>query len=128
MNDANAMLESILLFKQLRRNPLIKDQCLVLFLNKMDLLGLKLSTLNQCFPDYDTSESLDHVLDNWLDGVDDDALIMYSAKFIRDKFVASDKMEDKQVYTHFTIGTETNSIQHVFDVTRCAIHTLDLCF
>ena len=64
MNDANAMLESILLFKQLRRNPLIKDQCLVLFLNKMDLLGLKLSTLNQCFPDYDTSESLDHVLDN----------------------------------------------------------------
>ena len=50
----NRMQDSIRLFGTICNNRLLKDACMILFLNKKDILERKISSspLTQCFPDY----------------------------------------------------------------------------
>ncbi len=50
----NRMHDSIRLFGNICNNRLLKDACMILFLNKKDILEKKIhySPLTQCFPEY----------------------------------------------------------------------------
>jgi guanine nucleotide-binding protein G(i) subunit alpha len=61
----NRMQDSIRLFGSICNNRLLKDACMILFLNKKDILERKIqySPLTQCFPDY-TGEVITNFLFN----------------------------------------------------------------
>jgi guanine nucleotide-binding protein G(i) subunit alpha len=50
----NRMQDSIRLFGSICNNRLLKDACMILFLNKKDILERKIanSPLTKCFPEY----------------------------------------------------------------------------
>ncbi|KNC83246.1 guanine nucleotide-binding protein G(I) subunit alpha-2 [Sphaeroforma arctica JP610] len=96
----NRMHESLKLFDSICNSKWFERTSIILFLNKTDLLKLKILTspLAQCFPEYTGG-------DNYSE----------ASAYIRSKFEALNRSQEKQVYTQFTCATDTDNVKFVFN-------------
>jgi len=102
-DNENRMEESKALFKTIITYPWFQHSSVILFLNKKDLLEEKIlnSHLVDYFPEYDGPKQ------------DDKA----AREFICQVYLACNPDPDRQCYSHFTCGTDTENIKLVF----CAV-------
>eukprot|EP01097_Dermamoeba_algensis_P003376 TRINITY_DN2367_c0_g1_i1.p1 TRINITY_DN2367_c0_g1~~TRINITY_DN2367_c0_g1_i1.p1 ORF type:complete len:298 (-),score=54.80 TRINITY_DN2367_c0_g1_i1:236-1129(-) len=98
----NRMKESLLLFEEICNSPWFKTTSMILFFNKTDLFGEKISQvdLKVCFEDY-------------RGGLDYDA----ASSFIRQKFL-DQNTSSHVIYNHFTCAVNTENISFVFNSVR----------
>ena len=95
----NRMNESMELFDSICNNRWLLNTCLILFLNKTDLLQQKiaLTPLTICFPDYTGPDTYEG-----------------AKQYIAYKFRNLRQNKAEEVYIHFTCAIDTQNIQHVF--------------
>lgn len=99
--EMNRMIESMKLFDSICNNQWFTKTSIILFLNKKDLFAekIKKSPLTVCFPEYQGSNSYEE-----------------AAAYIQMKFEnLNQRMDSKEIYTHFTCATDTRNVQFVFD-------------
>uniref|UniRef100_A0A915JK68 Guanine nucleotide-binding protein G(I) subunit alpha n=1 Tax=Romanomermis culicivorax TaxID=13658 RepID=A0A915JK68_ROMCU len=100
-DEVNRMAESMKLFDSICNNRWFLDTSIILFLNKKDLFEEKIQfvPLKVCFHDYTGPNRYEE-----------------ASSYIKMKFESlSQRGQNKEVYTHFTCATDTNSIKYVFD-------------
>eukprot|EP00052_Salpingoeca_macrocollata_P033999 m.10188 g.10188 ORF g.10188 m.10188 type:complete len:358 (+) comp5818_c0_seq1:69-1142(+) len=99
-DQTNRITESLHLFDAICNNKFFVDTAMILFLNKTDLFGQKITRvpLNKYFPDYTGPAGNAHE----------------AKQFILKKFKEVNKHPNKQVFEHFTCATDTTNIRHVF--------------
>ena len=100
-NSTNRMKESLRLFNEICRNPLLKNSNIILFLNKKDLLPSKLKHVQFI---------------NWYPGYRGQNEFYDVAKYIQDMYV--EKSQDKLIYTHMTCATDKNNLGVVFNAVQ----------
>jgi len=112
-DDANAMHESIRLFRVVIGNRYFRSTSMILFLNKMDLFEIKIKSkqIKDCFPKYDGPN----------DGSEEDKEA--ALKFITDVFttVGQEVGLQRQIYTHVTCATDSSNVQKVFHDVQHAV-------
>ncbi|CAG8735521.1 12502_t:CDS:2 [Acaulospora morrowiae] len=93
--EVNRMSDSIDLFDSICNNPLMANTSIILFLNKIDILKQKLSSVNvkDYFPDYEGDNKFQSVVN-----------------FFKGKFLER-APENKRVYTHLTHATDTKQMR-----------------
>ena len=95
----NQMNEALFLFDQISNSQYFAKSALILFLNKIDLFGEKvtsgMSPISRYFPDYR--------------GKDND--VEAGKKFFADKFKKLVKDTKKEIYIHYTNATDTNLLK-----------------
>jgi GTPase SAR1 family protein len=97
----NRMKESLLLFDEMCNCRHFRQTPMIIFFNKMDFFEEKLKKvdLSVCFSDYTGGKNIEA-----------------AKKFISQKFMDLNKnKKNREVYSHFTTATETESIKNVFD-------------
>ncbi|KAK9971606.1 hypothetical protein ABG768_024962 [Culter alburnus] len=96
----NRMHESLTLFDSICNNKFFVDTSIILFLNKKDLFGEKItkSPLSICFPEYTGPNTFEA-----------------AATFIQGQFESKNRSPNKEIYCHLTCATDTGNIQVVFD-------------
>ena len=96
------MHESIHLFDQICNSQWFLKTSIILLLNKKDLFEAKIKTspLTICFPEYSGENTYEE-----------------TSVYIRAKFEAVKRNDEKDIYCHFTCATDTNNIQTVFNAT-----------
>jgi len=97
----NRVVEALNLFGEVANSTWFEKTSIILFLNKSDLLEEKLPKypFKASFPDYVGDNSFDNV-----------------SKHILKLFVDRNRHSDKkQIYSHFTCATDTQTIARVFD-------------
>ncbi|KAL1919262.1 uncharacterized protein VTP21DRAFT_1954 [Calcarisporiella thermophila] len=94
--SVNRMQEALTLFDSICNSRWFVNTSIILFLNKIDLFREKLLTspLNAHFPDYTGGQDYDSACEYFLN-----------------RFVALNRSESKQIYTHFTCATDTQQIR-----------------
>lgn len=104
-SSTNAMHESISLFSSICNHKYFKLTPTILFLNKKDIFQTKIKTvsLRICFPDYSGR-------DNYED----------ASEYLRQKMTRVNR-QPKEIFAHFTIATDTNNINYVFDAAMTII-------
>jgi len=102
-NETNRMHESLRLFKEICNSKWFVDTSMILFLNKKDLFEEKIKRvpLTVCFKEYDGPKEFGP-----------------ASNYIRDKFIAQNDNEKKQIYPHFTCATDTNHVRIVFNAVK----------
>ena len=95
------MKESLRLFNEICRNPLLKNSNIILFLNKKDLLAAKLKFVRFA---------------NWYPGYKGEDEFNDIAKYIQNMYV--EKSQDKLIYTHMTCATDKNNLGVVFNAVQ----------
>lgn len=97
-DSMNRMQESLTLFSSICNSQWFVDTSIILFLNKIDLFREKLpkSPMQTFFHDYEGGDDYDAACD-----------------YILHRFVALNKSDTKQIYTHFTCATDTTQIKFV---------------
>lgn len=110
-SDCNRMLESTALFEQIINYHWFRDTSFILFLNKRDLLDIKVKTSNikDYFPKYTG------------DSKDPEAV----AEFIATMYLER-KPAGHDVFKHFTTATDTGNIKRVFDDVKATLVRLHL--
>jgi hypothetical protein len=117
------MIESLQLFKSICNNRFFRQAGMILFLNKKDLFAEKIrfSPINICFPEYTG-------LLNILINIHLSSFFFYnlgpntyesSLHYIQDQFEKLDLREKinghkRDLYTHITCATDTETMQFVF--------------
>lgn len=95
----NQMNEALFLFDQISNSQYFAKSALILFLNKIDLFGEKvtsgMSPINRYFPDFR--------------GKDND--VESGKKFFADKFKKLVRDPKKEIYIHYTNATDTNLLK-----------------
>jgi len=104
-DTVNRMLESLQLFKSICNNRFFRQAGMILFLNKKDLFAEKLrfSPITVCFPEYtglNTYEPSLHYIQEQFEKMD-----------VREKLNG----HERELYTHVTCATDTETMQFVFD-------------
>src|SRR3989338_2590712 len=101
--SVNRMHESIMLFDEICNSGWFTSTSIILFLNKADLFQQKIThiDLKVCFPDYTL-------------GCD----YTKATQWLIEKFKSLSRNKQKQIYTHITIGTNTDNIRFVFSAVR----------
>jgi len=98
----NRMLDALVLFEQICRNPLLAHTDMILFFNKKDVLEKKLKSGNQpvsaFFPDYHGPNETKDV-----------------CKFFKKKFTNL-STDERSIYIHFTTGTDIGQMKAVAPV------------
>ena len=100
-NTTNRMKESLRLFNEICKNPLLKNSNIILFLNKKDLLATKLKYVRFA---------------NWYPGYKGEDEFNDIAKYIQNMYV--EKSQDKLIYTHMTCATDKNNLGVVFNAVQ----------
>ena len=102
-DSVNRMHESIMLFDEICNCGWFTSTSIILFLNKADLFQQKIThiDLKVCFPDYTL-------------GCD----YTKATQWLIEKFKSLSRNKQKQIYTHITIGTNTDNIRFVFSAVR----------
>ena len=130
-------MESMKLFDSICNNKWFTDTSIILFLNKKDLFGAKIthSPLTICFPEYTGKNYMYLCNGTWTIHVFNQGILNIlvshcpcktfrvgsntyeeAAAYIQLQFENLNKRKDtKEIYTHFTCATDTNNIQFVFD-------------
>jgi GTPase SAR1 family protein len=95
----NRMKENLLLFGEICSLHCFANVPLILFLNKTDVFRSKIERkdLRMCFPDYTGGNDFFH-----------------ASKFIRERFEEYPNRQHRQIFTHFTSATDTDSVNRVF--------------
>ena len=128
------MLESIQLFKSICNNRFFRQAGMILFLNKKDLFAEKLrfSSIKVCFPDYPGTDSLDSSMFTFILS-SSSGLNTYepSLQYIQEQFEKVDQREkinghQRELYTHVTCATDTETMQFVFDAISDMIIQMNL--
>ena len=114
--DMNRMTESMRVFDSICNSRWFVETSIILFLNKQDLFATKIphSPLTICFPEYSGPNTYE-------------ATVAY----IQMKFEDLSKLKSKkpkEVYTHLTCATDTDSIKAVFDAVADVIIKSNLKF
>lgn len=100
----NRMHESLNLFGDIINNEWFSNTSIILFLNKRDLFEKKLESgidLKSCFPLYD-------------DGCKKEKAMEY----IKKKYLEKNKFSNREIYSHYTIATDTQNIKIVFNAVQ----------
>ena len=108
-SEVNRMFESMKLFERVCNNRLFTITSTIIFFNKVDIFKDKIasSPLTICFPEFEGLNSYKEAL-----------------AYIKDKFqgLLKEEFKDKkEIYSHVTCATDTNSIRYIFDVTTDSI-------
>jgi hypothetical protein len=106
----NRMIEALDLFEEIASSEYFKKSSLLLFLNKKDLFGEKISKV----PITDTPEFSDYT-----GGSDYDAGVDYFVKQFKERFAKHGG--DRELYHHCTCATDTKNIEVVFGVCKTII-------
>ncbi|KAJ3313424.1 Guanine nucleotide-binding protein G(t) subunit alpha-2 [Boothiomyces sp. JEL0838] len=95
-NTVNRMTDSLVLFEQMVNHPLLESQSFVLFLNKKDLFEKKVKhiPIHINFPEYDGKPNSNS----------------QGLRFFRNKFINQYKGQKKDIITHITCCTDTQSM------------------
>jgi guanine nucleotide-binding protein subunit alpha len=107
----NRITEAMTLFGEICNSRFFEHTAMILFLNKNDLFQEKIKNvdLNIFFPDYTVGCNYDN-----------------GVEFMRLKFLALNRQEEKQVYVHVTCATDTKNIQFVFEAVKDIVLTQNL--
>ncbi|ORX81497.1 G-protein alpha subunit [Anaeromyces robustus] len=99
--EMNQINDALGLFQTIIRLPQFEATSLILFLSKIDLFKNKLknSPIENFFPDYQGGQDYTKAI-----------------TYFGGKFISLNKNQDKQIYTHLTWATDTNSMKVVFGV------------
>lgn len=117
----NRVKESLELFESIWNNRFLKKICVILFLNKQDLLEEKIksrkSPVEKYFPDYLTYEPYGANNNN---NNKEDPEFFKAKYFFRDQFLAiaqsmPTENYDRLTYPHFTCAVDTENIRRVFN-------------
>lgn len=102
-DSVNRMHESIMLFDEICNCGWFSTTSIILFLNKADLFKAKIAhtDLRVCFPDY--QHGCDYAK---------------ATQFLTEKFKSLSRNKSKMIYTHITVGTDTDNIRFVFQAVR----------
>jgi hypothetical protein len=103
-DETNRVHEALNLFEEICNNQWFKSTSMILFLNKRDLLHVKLQRgilVKDFFPDFFGENSLNVV-----------------ASFFTEKFVSLNRRLDKRIYTHVTCATDTGNVAAVFNAVK----------
>ncbi|EDQ89271.1 uncharacterized protein MONBRDRAFT_25538 [Monosiga brevicollis MX1] len=109
--NVNRMQESLALFGQIIQYHWFANSSFILFLNKQDLLEEKVKThpIKPFFPDYTGQEGDYENIKKFIE-------TMYRSR----------KPAGKDLYTHFTMATDTSNIQFVFNAVRSTLLRIHL--
>ncbi|RUS16043.1 hypothetical protein BC937DRAFT_91667 [Endogone sp. FLAS-F59071] len=96
----NQMHEALMLFDSICNSQWFINTSMILFLNKIDIFKIKITTspVSKYFSDYK-------------EGPDDD--FNQTKAYFRRRFIRLNRSEKKEVYPHFTDATDTNLLRHV---------------
>jgi GTPase SAR1 family protein len=103
-DKTNRVQESLNLFEEICNNQWFKNTAIILFLNKRDLLEIKIANnvqVDEFFPDFPGPNTFAEV-----------------AKFFQEKFVSLNRRLNKKIYTHVTCATDTGNVQAVFNAVK----------
>lgn len=102
-DSVNRMHESIMLFDEICNCGWFTSTSIILFLNKADLFRQKIAhtDLKVCFPDYTAGCDYNR-----------------ATQYLTEKFKSLSRNKQKQIYTHITVGTDTDNIRFVFSAVR----------
>ena len=91
------MQEALLLFESIMSLTWFKSSSIILFLNKMDLFKEKIpqKRVRDYFPDYSGS----------------DGDVQAAAGYFANKFKSLNRLEDREIYVHYTNATDTNLLK-----------------
>ncbi|KAF7720909.1 hypothetical protein EC973_005784 [Apophysomyces ossiformis] len=103
----NWMYEALMLFDTICNSHWFKNTSMILFLNKIDIFKEKLlrSPVSKYFPDY-TGSAND---------------FKAAADYFRIRFEKLNRNPTKQIYTHYTVATDTNLLAHVMNAVSDSI-------
>ncbi|KAI9199740.1 guanine nucleotide binding protein, alpha subunit [Polychytrium aggregatum] len=102
--ETNRMVESLRVFEGICNNPLFEKTAIILFLNKIDVLTSKLTSIpvSDYFPDYKGPNEVRAV-----------------CEYFGSKFLATNKAPSRKIYIHQTVATNTDQVRKVIaDVVR----------
>ncbi|ORY36928.1 G-alpha-domain-containing protein [Rhizoclosmatium globosum] len=107
----NRMIESINVFNSICNHPLFKNTSTILFFNKIDLFREKIKTspIQSYFPDFHGGENYDE-----------------GCLYFEKKFLDLNRVQGKQIFTHFTWATDTKQIAKILKDVRASILKLNL--
>ncbi|KAI8074987.1 guanine nucleotide binding protein, alpha subunit [Gongronella butleri] len=99
--DSNQMYEALMLFDSICNSKWFVNTSMILFLNKVDIFKQKIarSPVSHYFPDYT--------------GPDHD--YKAAADYFKQRFSSLNQNENKPVYVHFTVATDTKLLGHVME-------------
>ncbi|KAL1918491.1 uncharacterized protein VTP21DRAFT_3151 [Calcarisporiella thermophila] len=93
----NRLTDSVDLFRSICNHPLLKKSAMILFLNKTDILQMKLDAgirVGKFFPEYKGSNDFESI-----------------ANFFRRQFTSQKRDADKEIYVHLTHATDTQQMR-----------------
>ncbi|KAJ3237077.1 guanine nucleotide-binding protein subunit alpha [Chytriomyces hyalinus] len=97
--EVNRMTDAISLFGSVCNNKLIQKSAIILFLNKVDLFKSKLesgtSPVEKYFPEYTPRDFKE------------------TGAWFKNKFHEQKRNKNRQIFTHFTTGTDTRNMQAI---------------
>jgi len=101
--NTNRMHESLKLFSDVCNNKWFFHTDMILFLNKKDIFEKRIQqfSLQSCFPTYTGSNTYKE-----------------ASHFIEDQFLSLNQNPQRLIYTHFTVATDTQNIQVVFNAVK----------
>uniref|UniRef100_A0A6A7FZ96 Guanine nucleotide binding protein, alpha subunit n=1 Tax=Hirondellea gigas TaxID=1518452 RepID=A0A6A7FZ96_9CRUS len=102
----NRMAEAMTLFSEICNSRWFFETSMILFLNKSDLFRDKLERI-----------PINVLFEEYLGGSDFES----SCEHIRANFVALNMQQNKDVYTHVTCATNTETIKKVFQITQSIV-------
>jgi len=104
--------ESLEVFAEIQNNPCLKHKTFILFLNKVDVFKDKILTANL----------IDHFAD-FPEGLERDEI--HGLEFLKDKFLNANLDRNgrrkKDIYSHQTTATDTDTMRFVFEVVKDTI-------
>jgi len=101
--NTNRLEEAMNLFDEICNSRWFRKTSIILFLNKRDLFAEKILKvpLTVCFPDYNRENNYEQ-----------------GTAFIEEQFLALNKNEEKQIYSHIVCATDTTNVAAVFDAVK----------
>merc|ERR1711874_326981 len=110
--EKNKLVESLEVFAEIQNNPCLKHKTFILFLNKVDVFKDKILTANL----------IDHFAD-FPEGLERDEI--HGLEFLKDKFLNANLDRNgrrkKDIYSHQTTATDTDTMRFVFEVVKDTI-------
>ncbi|KAJ3403160.1 guanine nucleotide-binding protein subunit alpha [Chytriomyces hyalinus] len=112
----NRITESLTLFHTVTHHPLLKDTCIILFLNKIDLFKAKLQ---------------DIPVANWFPDYKGDNDYASASRYFESRFRSENTYSKRTIFTHFTWATDKEQISNIIasvlvSVTKAVLEELGM--
>eukprot|EP00010_Vexillifera_abyssalis_P003639 CAMPEP_0201551928 /NCGR_PEP_ID=MMETSP0173_2-20130828/12145_1 /ASSEMBLY_ACC=CAM_ASM_000268 /TAXON_ID=218659 /ORGANISM="Vexillifera sp., Strain DIVA3 564/2" /LENGTH=348 /DNA_ID=CAMNT_0047962299 /DNA_START=23 /DNA_END=1069 /DNA_ORIENTATION=+ len=105
--ETNRMSESLHVFSDLCKSPVLSGAAVILFLNKRDIFEQKIkkNPLSICFPDYKGDQHNPKA----------------TSEYIKQQFIHAPGVGKREVFAHVTCATDTNNVERVFTAVKSKI-------